>query len=249
MTISIITVCLNEAKSISASLESVKKQSYSNIEHIIVDGGSTDDTWKIAEEYAQRAAYPVKVIHQQSDSGIYGALNEGISYANGDVIATLHANDMYETDDELAQVAKAFMTSDADLVYGDVRYFRAQRPSLTVRKYSAKHFCRKSLLDFFAPPHPATFIKRNIFLRHGLYATDYLIAADFELMVRLILVNRVKTLYVERCIVAMSMGGLSTSLRHILFTNIKEKRRALRQNNQKCRWISILKRYLYTFKH
>lgn len=249
MIISIITVCLNEAKSISAALESVKKQSYSDIEHIIVDGGSTDGTWKIAEEYAKLATYPVKVIHQQSDSGIYGALNEGISYANGDVIATLHANDMYETGDELKQVAKAFITSDADLVYGDVRYFHPSNHSITIRKYSAKRFCSKSLLDFFAPPHPATFIKRNIFLRHGLYATDYLIAADFELMVRLILVNRVKTLYVERCVVAMSMGGLSTSLRHILFTNIKEKRRALRQNNQKCRWISILKRYLYTFKH
>lgn len=248
MKISIITVCLNEANSISATLDSVKMQSYSDIEHIIVDGGSTDDTLRIAKEYANQATYPVKVLHQQSDSGIYGALNEGISHANGDIIATLHANDIYETEEELMQVAKAFMTSDADLVYGDVRYFRPPNRSLTIRKYSAKYFCRESLLDFFAPPHPATFIKRNIFLSHGLYATDYLIAADFELMVRLILVNRLKTLYIDRCVVAMSMGGLSTSLRHILFTNIKEKRRALRQNNQKCRWISILKRYLYTFK-
>lgn len=248
MKISIITVCLNEADSIMATLESVKMQNYYDIEHIIVDGGSTDSTWCIAEEYARQAAYHVKVVRQQSKGAIYAALNEGIAIAEGDIVATLHANDRYESAEELSQIAKVFMTYDVAIVYGNVRYFKLSNPLKTVRRYSAKHFRRESLLDFFAPPHPATFIKRDVFCRYGAYSVDYLIAADFELMVRLILVKNLKIKYIDRCVVAMSTGGLSTSLQHVLFTNVQEKRRALQQNNQKCRWISVLKRYLYTFK-
>lgn len=248
MKISVITVALNEALTIRRTFESVKLQTYKNFEHIIVDGGSSDDTMLLAEEYASNAPYPVKVISQKGMGRIYGALNEGIAVAVGDVVATLHANDFYASPEELEAVASAFQDAEVKVAYGNIRYVDYVSPDKVRGYYSSKHFCRESLLDFFAPPHPATFIRRDVFETYGYYSEDFLIAGDFELMVRLILVNRVKMRYIDRCMVCMTTGGLSTTLRHRLTTNVREKWRALKQNNQKCSCLSILKRYLYALK-
>lgn len=246
MKISVITVALNEAESIKKTLDSVAIQKYDNIEHIIVDGGSSDGTFEIASDYAKAANYPVKVIRQTFSGRIYGALNEGISQATGDIIATLHANDYYPTPDELQIVADTFNSSDTSIVYGNIFY--TNKKGKRAGRYSAKNFKKEALLNFFAPPHPAIFIKRKLFDQFGGYSTKYLIAGDFDLMVRFIIVHNQIFQYIDREFVAMSIGGLSTSLRHRLFTNMQEKWKVLKSHNLNCSFFSIINRYIYSIK-
>lgn len=248
MKISIITAVLNGADTIRRTFESVALQSYKDIEHIIVDGGSTDGTQDIIEEYSLSADYPVKVISRSSEGRIYGALNEGIKQSTGDVISILHADDVYTSAGVLERVVYEFSQWSEPICYGDIYYFRGDNVGEVVRRYSAANFRRESLLHLFAPPHPAVFIKRELYDKYGLYSTDYLIAGDFELLVRLMLVHQVAFRYIPFEAVAMRLGGLSTRLKHRIFTNMQEKKRALRRNNHQPACFSVLKRYLYILK-
>lgn len=242
MKISIITVALNEVRTIQKTLDSVAMQSHPYIEHIIIDGGSTDGTFELAIKYANDSKYPVHVLRQTFPGRIYGALNEGISYASGDIIATLHANDYYPTKNELTTVAKAFREFNTSIVYGNIYY--VTESGKRGRTYSAKKFHKESLLNFFAPPHPAIFIKRELFNKYGGYSTDYLIAGDFEFLVRILLLHNESIQYINNEFVAMLKGGLSTSIKHRIFTNMQEKWAVLKKHNQSCSIFSVFKRYI-----
>lgn len=243
MKITIITVALNEIKTIQKTLSSVAKQSYADIEHIIVDGGSSDGTFELAAEYAKTVKYPVKLIKQTYNGHIYGALNEGIIHASGDIIATLHANDFYTSEDEISKVVDAFTQSGASMIYGNVYFVNSK--GKRSRTYSAKKFKKELLLNGFMPPHPACFIKKELFEKYGLYANEYIIAGDFELLIRMFLNNVEPIAYLDRDIVAMSPGGISQQIKNRIFVTNREKFKALKDNNFNINPIRLLKRYLY----
>lgn len=243
MKISVITVALNEAQTIQKTLNSVAMQSYSDIEHIIIDGGSTDGTFELAMEYAQKANYMVRVLRQTFPGRIYGALNEGISMATGDVIATLHANDYYPTRDELNIVAENFRDSEASIIYGNIYY--VTESGKQGRKYSAKKFRRESLLDGFMPPHPAMFMKKDLFDKYGLYSTKFTIAGDYELCIRVILKSTEKLKYTDRNFVAMSIGGISGKPVNRIWRTNKEKLEVLKLNEIDINPLRLMKRYFY----
>lgn len=247
MKISIITIALNEAKSIGECLNSVSRQTYPDIEHIIVDGGSTDGTLSIVDEYAVSAPYPVKIINQSECNGLYGAINEGIAHSQGEIIGLLHANDFYNSDNELQIVADAFKTNHTEIVYGNIRYFNSANPTKTTRIYYARRFKRESLMDGFMPPHPAFFATRRLLTRNGCYPTDLRIAGDFEMIVKLLLVDNEPIVYIDRIIVAMSSGGVSGKIPNRLYRTIFEKHKVLRRNGFDVSIFRLFKRYLYLF--
>lgn len=247
MKITIITATLNNAATIGRTIESVITQSYKDIEHIIIDGGSSDDSLTIIQSWQKSFPDKIKYI-SEPDSGVYHAINKGIDLAQGEVIGILHGNDTFSNNDILQQVATAMQESSTELVYGDIHYIKTNG-NRCIRKYSSKNFTPEMLRIGIAPPHPSLYVKRNIFKQYGKYKEDYLIGADFELFVRLMLVNGIIGKYVPIDMVAMTTGGLSTRLYHRIFTNNREKYRALRENSININRFSLLKRYLYTLKN
>jgi glycosyltransferase involved in cell wall biosynthesis len=206
--ISVITVCLNSARTIRDALESVRAQDHADREHIIVDGGSTDGTLDVIGEYSGLGS---KVI-VGPDRGIYDAINKGIAAASGDAIGILHADDVYASRSVLSNVARAFAgRPDADIVFGDLVYVKPDDLTRVVRYYSSKAFRPWKLRFGWMPPHPASFIRRAAYGRIGAYATDLKISSDYEMFVKALLVHRLPYCRVDEVLVCMRVGGLSTS--------------------------------------
>jgi len=204
MKVTIITVCLNSEKTIINTLNSVLTQSYKNIEHIIVDGGSTDSTLKILREYPFKNK---KILIQKSN--IYEAMNEGIRNSNGDLIGILNSDDFYNNDKIIDKVVKIAKKSKAEIFLGDVVYFNGKNFSKITRYYSARNFKKKNFKFGLMPPHPGSFIKKKIYLEHGLYKENLLIAADFEIFLRFILKKKIHTKILNLLITRMKTGGIS----------------------------------------
>lgn len=208
MKISVVTVCLNSASTIRDALESVLAQDHAEREHIVVDGGSTDGTLGILGEYAGR----VDRLIGGPDQGIYDAINKGIAAATGDVIGVLHADDVYAFPGVLGTVARAFAAApEADIVFGDVVFVKPGDMRHIVRHYGSRSFRPWKLRFGWMPPHPASFIRRSAYARLGPYATDLRIASDYEMFVKAFLVHRLAYSRVDRVLVRMRTGGLSTS--------------------------------------
>ncbi len=246
MKITIITATRNNASTIGKTIESVINQTHPDIDYIIIDGASTDNSIAVISHYQQ--LFPDKIRFLiEPDSGVYNAINKGIATANGEIIGTLHGNDRFTSPYIIEQVAKAMESTDIKMVYGDVHYTTLNGDK-TTRYYSAKDFTPDMLKIGIAPPHPSLYLRREIFERYGLYKEDYLIGADFEMFIRLMLIHRIKGTYLPLDMVTMTTGGLSTRLYHRIFTNNREKRRALKENSIPIGYFSLLKRYLYTPK-
>ena len=225
MKISIVTVCYNSATTLEDAVESVLTQNYFDIEHIIIDGGSTDGTASILERYKGRIA---KVV-SEPDDGIYDAMNKGISLATGDAIGILNSDDLYESNDVIENLVKAF-TKEANMVIGDVAFVDRINAQKRLRYVSGSGF-KPWLLRFgWMPPHPATFIRRNVYETFGHYKTDFAIAADYEFFVRTLMVGRMKTVHTSKVLVTMRDGGASTGGFKSTLVISREILRALREN-------------------
>jgi len=208
MKVSIITVCFNSAKTIRDAIESVLSQNYTDIEYIIVDGASKDSTLSIVGEYASRIA---KVI-SEPDRGIYDAMNKGIAAATGDIIGILNSDDFYESNDAIAYLVHQFARfPKADLIYGDVVFCKVEDTKAVTRTYRASHFRSWKLRFGWMPPHPATFMRRRAYELVGAYSLDYKISADYEIFVRMLYSNKLNYRWVNKVIVRMRQGGVSTS--------------------------------------
>jgi glycosyltransferase involved in cell wall biosynthesis len=227
MNISIITVCYNSEKTIRDTIESVLSQKFEHIEYIVIDGGSTDRTMAIVREFGNRIAHVVS----EPDNGIYDAMNKGIALATGDVIGILNSDDFYDADTAIASVVEAFNREPAaDMVFGDVVFVLPEALQKVCRYYYAGHFKPRKLRYGWMPPHPATFVKRELYARYGLYNTSLKIAADYEMFVRWLLVNRCDYVWLSRVLVRMRMGGVSTSGIRSSILLSKEIVRACRSN-------------------
>ena len=227
MKISIITVSFNSAATIKDTIESVLSQDYPYIEYIVVDGGSTDNTVDIVMEYGD----DIDIFVSESDRGIYDAMNKGISLATGDVIGILNSDDFYENGGVVSTVVKAFNTTGAGIVFGDL-VFVDKNDVKRVRRYcSSKKFRSWKLRIGWMPPHPATFVRASVYGEAGLYDIAYRIAADYEMFVRLLLVHNISFHRVPQVLVRMRMGGVSTKGIKSSWLLNREIVRACRANN------------------
>lgn len=209
--VSIITVTFNSEATVADTLRSVASQDYDNVEHLIVDGASTDATLQIVEQW--RPEYgSVKVLRVSSspDKGIYDAMNKGLKMAKGEIVGILNSDDYFSTETSLSTLIDAF-DDDTDAVYADLHYIMDERPDLVVRYYSSRVFSRRKMLMGFQPAHPTFYCRKQCYDRFGHFDIDFKVAADFEQLLRMIYKGRIRTRYVPFDCVTMRMGGSSTS--------------------------------------
>ncbi|MBG9389053.1 glycosyltransferase family 2 protein [Caenimonas aquaedulcis] len=224
--ISVITAVMNRADTLGDALRSVHGQSWAGVEHVVIDGGSTDGTLDVVRQH--RAG--IATLVSEPDSGLYDALNKGIAAATGDVIGFMHADDEYASPYTLERVAAAFEDPSVDAVYGDLVYVSRKEPSRVVRYWQAGRYHRGLLALGWMPPHPTFYVRREVYSRLGNFDTRFRIAADYDNMLRLLWRGRVKAAYVPEVLVRMRTGGASNrSLLNIL-TKSREDYTALRQN-------------------
>lgn len=203
MKFSIITAVYNSKDTIERCLNSVVSQAGAEIEHIVVDGGSTDGTLDILNRYKDKIA----VLVSGKDGGIYFALNKGLSLATGDVVGFLHADDYYPGHYVLAHLSAVFARTNVQAVYGDLSYVRCDGELL--RYWKAGEYSLESLRKGWMPPHPAFFARTDLYRRLGDFDTAYRIAADYDLMLRFLYDNRIRAEYLPELLVSMRAGGTS----------------------------------------
>lgn len=224
MKISVITVCYNSAETIDHTLRSVQEQTHRDVEHIIIDGGSRDNTLEVV---ASEGAHVAKLVSEK-DNGIYDAMNKGIALASGDIIGFINADDFYASSDVLAKVSAIFADQAVDACYGDLCYVRQDDTSAVVRYWQSSDFRPGAFEVGWCPPHPTFFVRREIYERFGGFDLSYRIAADVELMMRFLEVQQVRVKYIPEVLVKMRMGGTTNrSLSNIVKQN-KEILRALK---------------------
>lgn len=267
--ISIITATFNSGKTVRDTLESVLRQDYKNYELIIKDGGSKDDTLAICEEYKPRFEGRMRII-SCPDMGIYDAMNQGIAAATGDVVGILNSDDFYTSFNILTTISRRFeQYPDIDAVYGDIHYVSEEDTTHIVRYYSSRQFRRWWMRLGFMPAHPSFYCRKSTYDRFqvsgslvssGLEAQgkslegyaepfyfnpSYKIAADFEDLLRMIFVGKIKTRYVYRDFVTMRMGGASSSGFASYLQIYKDHVRAFRENAVYSNVLLVSLRYCY----
>lgn len=221
MKISIITASFNNADTIADTIRSVLEQDYADVEYIIVDGGSTDDTLKIIEESKSK----ISKIISEKDAGIYFALNKGIELATGDVIAFLHADDIFADPKVISKVMQLFKEKNVESVYGDLHYVDRTDTKKIIRNWRSGEYAHGLFLKGWMPPHPSFFLKKEIYKKFGTFNTSFRSAADYELMLRMLHKNKISTAYIPEVIVKMRVGGVSNaSMKNRVKANREDKR-------------------------
>lgn len=243
--ISIITATYNSAKTISDTIESVLSQQYKNLEYIIIDGFSKDNTIDIVKSYVNKSDISIKWISEK-DNGIYDAMNKGIQMATGEVIGILNSDDFYTDNNVLSLVADEFeKNNELDAIYGDIHFVDSDNLNKCVRYYSSKIFKRSLMRLGFMPAHPSFYMRKPRFKEIGLYKTNYKIAADFEFLLRAIYVKHIKTKYLPIDMVTMRTGGASTSGISSHKTIMKEHLKAFKENHVYTNRLLLSLRYIY----
>lgn len=244
MKVSIITVTYNSSQTLGDAIESVLRQTYHDIEYIIVDGASTDDTQNVIRQYEHAFEGRMKWVSEK-DNGIYDAMNKGIKMATGDVVGILNSDDYFTSDDVIERMVSVFDDSAIDAAYGDIHFIRDGNPEKCIRYYSSKRF-RPSWLRFgFMPAHPSFYCRRGIFEKAGYYKTDYAIGSDYEMMVRLFMVHHIKAKYLPMDFVTMRTGGASTRNVRSRLQLIKDDVRGCRENGIYTNSLFVCTKFLY----
>lgn len=213
--ISIITVCYNSEKTILDTIKSVMSQTYPNLEHIIIDGNSTDNTLSIIKSFGDKLTFI-----SEHDFGIYDAMNKGILIATGEVIGLLNADDFYVDDTVLSQVAKVFEDTSIQACYANLVYVDQNDTSRVIRYWESQDFKSGLFKRGWMPAHPTFFVRKQIYEQYGLFNLDHKIAADFELLFRFIEQHQIKTAYIDKVLVKMRTGGTTNkSLKNIWIQN------------------------------
>lgn len=205
--ITVITVVFNGASTVEDTIQSVINQTYDNVEHIIIDGGSTDATLDILRKYEGSIDYWVS----EKDAGIYDAMNKGIALARGDYIGMLNSDDYFAAPSALERIATQFKASNVDAVFSCLDIVDPANLDRVLRKYRISSFSPFMLRIGVMPPHPTFYCKKSCYEKAGLYRTDYRIAADFEMLVRLLLKHQITWKFIDETTVKMRSGGLSSS--------------------------------------
>lgn len=237
--ISIITAVYNRVDTIERAVQSVKTQSYPNLEHIVIDGGSTDGTLELLQSIIGSET----ILVSESDRGVYDAINKGLKIATGDVIGLLHSDDYFANNHILSNIVEEFLVKLVDAVYGDATFFKKENPEKIVRRYSSAFFNPSRLGWGLMPAHTTLFLRREAYLIIGEYKLKYVIAADFDFVCRAFAVKHIRYSYIPSVLVRMQTGGLSTSgLKSTLILN-KEVMRSCRENKINTNWLKLLSKY------
>jgi glycosyltransferase involved in cell wall biosynthesis len=234
--VSIITVTHNSASTINDCLASVKLQKYNHIEHIIVDGGSTDQTLSILNSNIAQIA----VLISEPDRGIYDAMNKGINIATGDIICFLNSDDFYENNEVISKVANEFeRDASLDACYADLIYVDKFDILKTVRYVKSSAFKEGLFSKGWCPPHPTFFVRRSVYERFGNFDLNYHLASDVELMMRFLEVQKINSRYIPELWIKMRLGGTTNkNFKNILMQN-KEVLHALKSHNLYVNWVSF----------
>lgn len=228
MKISIITATYNSARTLEVCMDSVLQQSYKNIEYIIIDGDSKDDTLNVIKSKAEK--YPSIVFISESDKGIYDALNKGISKATGDVIGFVHSDDFLADDQVISKIVKAFESETIDGIYGNLHYVQFEDTNKIVRNWASQTFYPRLLKRGWMPAHPTLFLKKELYAEHGQFNLDYKIAADYDFILRIFKQEHYTFKYLPFTITKMRVGGASNRSLKNLFQKTKEDFKAASTN-------------------
>jgi len=203
MKVSIVTGTYNSQEYIGDCVASIHHQSYDDIEHIIIDGASTDATVNTINEIPNR----VTQLISEKDNGIYDAMNKGLKLATGEVLGILNSDDFYNANDIIEKVVDAFQDERIAIVFGDLFYVNQQNTDKVVRKWSSGPFKEGAFSKGWHPAHPSFFVRRSVYEEFGYFDLDFSLAADFELMLRFLEKHRLKSLYLDIPMVRMRLGG------------------------------------------
>lgn len=234
MKVSIITATFNSAATVLDTLKSVQSQTWQELEHIVVDGASTDDTLRLLEAGKHRGPFV-----SEPDKGIYDAMNKGIQMASGEIIGILNSDDVYANPTIIEKVVQLFEQTGADAVYGDLWYVDAADMQRVKRKWVAGNYRREAFLYGWMPPHPTFFVRKSVYAQYGLFNLDMYTAADYELMLRFLYKYQIPAAYLPEVMVKMRVGGASNqSLKNRLLAN-KGDRLAWKVNGLKPYWFTV----------
>jgi len=211
--ISVITACFNSQSTIGEAIATLKHQTWQNVEHVVIDGASKDDTVSVARQTLGEG----DVLVSEPDRGIYDALNKGIDHASGDVVGFLHSDDLLAHDEVLTKVAACFEDPLVGAVYGDLQYVNAADTGRVIRHWTSGDFSFTKLRRGWMPPHPTFFMRRALYRELGGFDLSYRISGDYDALLRYLGSEKVKVTYLPEVLVKMRIGGASNgSLKQIL---------------------------------
>jgi glycosyltransferase involved in cell wall biosynthesis len=223
--VSVVTAVLNRAATLAQALASVQAQQGVRVEHIVIDGGSTDGSLELLRAQGERIA----VLVSEPDAGIYHALNKGLARATGDIVGFLHSDDVYAHERVLARVGAAFADPAVEAAYGDLDYVTPDAARV-LRRWRAGPYARGRLARGWMPPHPAFFARRSVYERLGTFDTAFRIAADYDWLLRVLGAGGVQPAYIPEVLVRMRWGGASNRSLARLLRKSREDLRALRRH-------------------
>lgn len=226
MKISVITATWNSQATIIDTLKSLAGQQYQDIEHIIVDGASTDNTLTIIEENKCEFSK----VYSRKDSGIYEALNRGVSLATGDVLGFLHSDDVFAAPCALAKIAEKFLSTQCDVTYGDLEYVKKDDLSKIVRSWQSGKFSRDKLYRGWMPPHPTYYMTKKKYLQFGAFDTGLSISADYDGMLKSLMDPTLKVEYIAETLIRMRVGGASNKSIANITSKIRQDITVMRRN-------------------
>jgi glycosyltransferase involved in cell wall biosynthesis len=244
MKLSIITATYNSERTLRDTMESILSQTFQDFEYIIVDGSSKDATLDIIREYEPLFRGKMRYV-SEPDKGIYDAMNKGFAMATGDVIGILNSDDFFTSDDVLQAVVDGFAGEYVDAVYADIHYVNTDDLTKCVRYYSSSVF-RPWMMRFgMIPAHPSFYCRKAVYDQYGSFDTTYRIAADFEILLRLIFIHRIRTRYVKKDFVTMRLGGASTTGYGSWSLIMKEHLQIMKQHGVVTNRFLLSLRYIY----
>lgn len=216
--ISIVTVAFNSAKTIADTMQSVANQDYVQIEHIIIDGASTDNTLDIVRQFIT----PTALVRSEPDRGIYDAMNKGLAMATGDVVGFLNSDDVFNDTHSVAKIAQAMDSPDVDACYSDLIYVSQKKSNRVIRHWKSRAYevglCSKGWM----PAHPTFYARKTIYEKYGGFETKFKLQADFEMALRLLDIHKIRTTYLPTVLVKMRTGGASNaSIKNIIRGNLE----------------------------
>lgn len=239
MKISIITAVYNRADTIERAVRSVRSQNYAEIEHVVIDGRSTDGTL----ERLKASLSDDAILVSEPDCGMYDAINKGLGLATGDIVGLLHSDDFFAHDGVLSEIARHFLDGEIDAVYGDAAFFSKEDIGRVVRRYRSSRFTPARLSWGWMPAHTTLFLRAGLYEKFGGFNLGYRIAADFEFVCRIFRDGRLRVRYLPVVLVNMQTGGLSTGgLRSTILLN-REVLRACRKNGIRTNMLKIIVKY------
>lgn len=228
--LTLLTACYNSASTIKDTLRSVNAQKYADIEHIVIDGASSDDTVSIVEEAGER----ITQIISEPDKGIYDAYNKGLTHATGDVIGFINSDDFYCSDGVIDRVMEVFENSEIDACHADLVYVHPEHTDQIQRHWKSRPITRRALSGGFIPAHPTVFVRREVYDRVGNFDLNYRLAADYEFLLRTFFTHEVTSQYVPEVWVRMRAGGHTGGTAGSILAQNREIRAAQELHGVKC---------------